>query len=473
MFRSMLTSSNRIRRIDAFMRSPGYVILIAALCAASGVFGLEMPVYTVYIAFGVYICLFSSDLLPLMPIVPCCYLAPSFANNPGRNPQSIFYLDHGGFYLIILASAFAVCLICRLVLDPVFGGKRFLTKKRSLAVGMLVLGAAYLLGGIGSANYAQYAGGTLLFGFLQFLSVFVMYFLFSGAVDWENVPRDYFAWVGMCAAFAVMAQLGENYLSGRIFMEGTNTMDRELMATGWGMHNNIGGFMATMIPLAFYLAVKRRPSWLYTLLAVALMLGTIVSCSRTAMLVAALEFVVCSVILLRNKETRKANLVVFGAAVACVIVFAVAAFAKLMVVFALFFEEIGEVSKRDLLFINGMKQFLQNPIFGGTFYPQEYIPWDWAELEAFSSFFPPRWHNTLVQIAASCGAVGLAAYALHRFQTVVLFIKERSTEKLFIGIYVAALLLASLLDCHFFNIGPVLVYSMALAFAENIGQSRI
>ena len=144
-----------------------------------------------------------------------------------------------------------------------------------------------------------------------------------------------------------------------------------------------------------------------------------------------------------------------------------------MVVFALFFEEIGEVSKRDLLFINGMKQFLQNPIFGGTFYPQEYIPWDWAELEAFSSFFPPRWHNTLVQIAASCGAVGLAAYALHRFQTVVLFIKERSTEKLFIGIYVAALLLASLLDCHFFNIGPVLVYSMALAFAENIGQSRI
>ena len=474
MFQSSLTSSNWIRAINAFLRSPAYILLIAGLCALSAVFGLELPVYTVYIAFCVYICLFCSDLLPLMPIVVCCYLAPSFANNPGRNPQSIFYPQHGGLYLIILAVIFAVCLICRLVWDPVFGGKRFLTRKRSLTVGMLVLGVAYLLGGIGSAKYAQYAGGTLLFAFLQFVSVFAMYFLFSGAVDWENTPRDYFAWVGMSAAFAVLAQLGENYLSGRIFMEGTNTMDRELMATGWGMHNNIGGFMATMIPLAFFLAIKRRPSWLYTLLAVALMLGTILSCSRTSMLIAALEFAVCSVILLRDKETRKANLFVYGGAALCVIVFAVAAFDKLMVVFALFFEEIGEVSKRDLLFINGMKQFLENPVFGGTFYPQgEFVPWDWSELEAFSSFFPPRWHNTLVQIAASCGAVGLAAYGLHRFQTVKLFLKERSTEKLFIGLYVGALLVASLLDCHFFNIGPVLVYSMALAFAENIGDSKL
>ena len=29
-----------------------------------------------------------------------------------------------------------------------------------------------------------------------------------------------------------------------------------------------------------------------------------------------------------------------------------------------------------------------------------------------------------------------------------------------------ALLLMSLLDCHFFNIGPTLVYSIGLAFAE-------
>jgi hypothetical protein len=149
-------------------------------------------------------------------------------------------------------------------------------------------------------------------------------------------------------------------------------------------------------------------------------------------------------------------------------------FDTLMNVYALFIDEIDAISKRDLLFINGMKQFRQYPIFGGTFFPQgEYVPRDWAELEAFSSFFPPRWHNTLVQIAASCGIVGLAAYVIHRIQTVRLFLRHRNTENLFIAIYIVALLVAGLLDNHFFNVGPVLVYSMALAFAENIDQSKV
>ena len=38
---------------------------------------------------------------------------------------------------------------------------------------------------------------------------------------------------------------------------------------------------------------------------------------------------------------------------------------------------------------------------------------------------------------------------------------------------VMALLLASLLDCHFFNVGPVLFYSMALAYAEKIERSKM
>jgi O-antigen ligase len=246
------------------------------------------------------------------------------------------------------------------------------------------------------------------------------------------------------------------------------------MATGWGMHNNIGGLLAMMIPFPFYLAYTRKNCWLYIGLASVLMLGVIISCSRTAMLVGALEFVFCSILLLRKPEKRKPILIVCGTAAVAVTIFAILSFDTLMNVYALFIDEIDAISKRDLLFINGMKQFRQYPIFGGTFFPQgEYVPWDWAELEAFSSFFPPRWHNTLVQIAASCGIVGLAAYVIHRIQTVRLFLRHRNTENLFIAIYIVALLVAGLLDNHFFNVGPVLVYSMALAFAENIDQSKV
>lgn len=462
-----------VQQINEFMRGPWYVLLIALLAAVSGVFGLELVVYTVFILVGVFLCLLGTDLLPLMPIVICCYIAPSFANNPGRNPESIFYLHHGGAYLIALASVFALCLIWRLCMDREIGGKQFLTHKRSLTVGMVILGVAYMLGGLGMANYPVFAGKNILFGFIQFAAIFVMYFLFSGAVKWEKAPKDYFAWIGLGIGFAVLLQLAENYLSGRIFMEGGNTIDRELMATGWGMHNNIGGMMAMMMPFPFYLAAKRKNSWIFTLLATLLLLGTIVSLSRTSMLIAAVEYVVCSVLLLRNKEKRRENLIVYLAAAVGVAVFSIVAFDKLLDVFALFLEELNAISKRDLLLVNGMKQFFKFPVFGGTFYPQgDYVPWDWAELEAFSSFFPPRWHNTLVQIAASCGVVGLAAYLFHRVQTVRLLVKDRSPEKLYIAFYVAALLAAGLLDNHFFNVGPVLMYSMMLAFAENIHRSE-
>lgn len=469
-----MRKSNTVQSVDAFLRTPQYVILIACLTALSAVFELELIVYTLFILIGSFICVLGADLLPLMPIVICCYIAPSVGNNPGRNEDSIFYPQSGGIYLIAIAAVFAVCLIWRLITDREFGGKKFWTTKRSLTSGMLILGAAYLISGIGIEDYAEYAFRNLVFALAQFASIIVMYFLFTGTVKWEKVPKDYFAWIGLGVGFAVLAQLGENYLSGRIFMEGSNTIDRELMATGWGMHNNIGGLMAMMMPFPFYLAYKRKHSWVYTALATVLMLGIIASCSRTSMLVGALEFVICSALLLRHKDKRGPILVVYGAMAAAVAVFAIVSIDKLLDVFALFLDEIDAVSKRDLLFINGMKQFMEYPVLGGTFFPQgEFVPWDWSELEAFTSFFPPRWHNTLVQIAASCGIVGLAAYAVHRVQTVKLLVRNFSTEKLFIGLYVAALLAASLLDCHFFNVGPVLMYSMALAFAEKIEQSKM
>jgi hypothetical protein len=205
--------------------------------------------------------------------------------------------------------------------------------------------------------------------------------------------------------------------------------------------------------------------------------GVMLSCSRTAMAVGAGIYLVCAVILLKNKRTRKENLWVYCIGALAVLGFVAVFFEKLMEIFSLFFEEIGLVSKRDVLLENGLKKFGNDPIFGGSFFfkgtPGEFVPWDFSEQATFSSFFPPRWHNTLVQIAASCGVVGLVGYGFHRFQTFRMLWRNRSTENLFIALYLAVLLLCSLMDCHFFNVGPVLFYSMALAFAENIHLSKL
>jgi len=471
-----IRNSPAVKAVNSFLRKPGYIILMAALAAVSGVFALDLWVYSAFVLVAVYLCLLGEDLLPLMPIAIFCYITPSRDNNPGRNPQSIFYPEHGGAVLIALAAIFVVCLIFRLATDEEIGRKAFFAEKRRLLGGMLILGAAYLLSGIGLENYGEVAGKNLLFAFIQFASVFAFYYLFTGTVKWENAPKNYLAWIGMCVGFIVLAQLAENYACGRLFetVNGKLTVNRYNMATGWGMHNNIGGMMAFMLPFPFYLACTQKRSWMFNVLGTILLLGVIISCSRTSMLVAMAIYGFCVYQLLRRKECRKANVSVYVVIAGLVVVSCILFFDRLMDIFALFFEELFVVSERDNLISYGFKQFLDNPIFGGSFFPQgKYVPWDWSNSAEFSSFFPPRWHNTLIQMLASCGIVGFAAYCCHRWQTVKLMLKQRSTENLFISLFLISLLVCSLMDCHFFNVGPVLFYSMALAYGENIHESKL
>lgn len=455
---------------DRWIRSPWYVLTLAVLTAVSNLLGLDLGLYTLFMGLCIFISLLSSDLLPLMPILILCYVSPSRENNPGRYPGSIFYPLNGGIYLGLLLALFLACLVWRLTKDPDLGGRKFLQAERRLLPSMLFLGASYLLSGIGMDEYFSLMGQNLVFAVIQCFAVLGLYWLFTGAVRWEQAPRGYLAWSGLAVGFVVLMQLLENYLSGRIFEDGT--INRELIATGWGMHNNVGCMMAMMMPFGFYLAGQSKRGWLFNVLGTVLFLGVLLSCSRGSILMAGIAYCLCAFLLLKGPESRKQNLRVYLIALGAVAVAVVVLLPKLLGVFRLFISQLGNVSQRDNLLYYGICQFLGEPVFGGSFFPQgSYVPWDWANLDAFSSFFPPRWHNTLVQMLASCGTVGITAYLIHRGQTVKLFWKRRSAEHTFLAISLGVLLCAGLLDCHFFNVGPVLFYSMSLAFAEKIPEA--
>lgn len=455
---------------DRWIRSPWYVLTLAVLTAVSNLLGLDLGLYTLFMGLCIFISLLSSDLLPLMPILILCYVSPSRENNPGRYPGSIFYPLNGGIYLGLLLALFLACLVWRLTKDPDLGGRKFLQAERRLLPSMLFLGASYLLSGIGMDEYFSLMGQNLVFAVIQCFAVLGLYWLFTGAVRWEQAPRGYLAWTGLAVGFVVLVQLLENYLSGRIFEDGT--INRELIATGWGMHNNVGCMMAMMMPFGFYLAGQSKRGWLFNVLGTLLFLGVLLSCSRGSILMAGIAYCLCAFLLLKGPESRKQNLRVYLIALGAVAVAVVVLLPKLLGVFRLFISQLGNVSQRDNLLYYGICQFLGEPVFGGSFFPQgSYVPWDWANLDAFSSFFPPRWHNTLVQMLASCGTVGITAYLIHRGQTVKLFWKRRSAEHTFLAISLGVLLCAGLLDCHFFNVGPVLFYSMSLAFAEKIPEA--
>ncbi len=454
------TEASPINRINAFLRSPEFVALAALLTAAANLFSLELAVYTVFTLVVVYVCLLGDDLRPIMPLVVFCYLAPSVANNPGYNAASVFS-GGTGVYILCLGGVIALA-----VGVYVFRNRRsFFRHKRPLLGGMLLLAGAYMLSGIGSAAYPDAAAKNLFFAFLQGACIIVPYYLFSGGLDWKHTRKDYFAWVGFCAGGLLVIEILWIYLTGNVTEEGV--IIRQRIYTGWGMYNNMGGMLAMMIPFAFYLATKYHKGWIGTVVGSAFFVCILLTCSRNSIITATAVYIVCILLMLSYARNRRHNTIALVTVSTVLILTFVLFHDQILLLFSDLLDRGLDPSSRDYIYWEGLKLFAEAPIFGSSFYSPGYQPWDFSIVDSFSSFFPPRWHNTVIQLLASCGVVGLCAYILHRVQTVRMLLCGHSKEKAFIACSLGVLVVCSLFDCHFFNIGPTLFYSMALAFGEN------
>jgi len=452
------------QKIDAFLAWPGYIVALALLTEAANIFALELVTYSIFAAIVVYCCFWGKDLLPVMPIFLYSYLAPSVKNNPGRNPNSIFYHPVGSVWIIVIGVVIGVSLIYRVIRDR----ERFLHRKYFLLPSILILAGAYLLSGIGCRGYWELAGRNWLFALLQGLAILVPYILFSAGVDWKKARKDYFAWIGFCAGSLLVCEILYIYRTPGVIIDGV--IHRENIYTGWGIHNNLGGMLAMMIPFAFYLATKYHKGWIGTVIGSGFLLGVILSCSRNAIFVGAAAYIICVILMLLYARNRKANFIAVAVICTVSIVLLSLFYQPILRLFSSLLSLGFDPNSRDSIFMDGLRLFIRYPVFGGSFFSTEFVPWDWSTIGKFSSFFAPRWHNTIVQMLASCGIVGMAAYLYHRVQTARLFFATLSKETAFAGVSVFVLLICSLFDCHFFNIGPTLFYAMALAMAENCNR---
>ena len=459
-------------RFNKFLYSPAYFMFMGALALLANVFCQELIAYTVLLLTGIGICLFGRDLLPLLPIFACGYISPSLGNNPGLNEDSVFSMQGGGLYLAVLLALLAGSLVYRLVTDPDFGGRKFLTKKRQLLSGMLILAACYGISGVASGQWAEYGWRTLLFAFLQLVAVGGLYYLFSGAVRWDSAPKAYLFWTGITVGYLLVAELVNIYIVNRVIVDGA--IIRERITTGWGHYNSIGALFAMVIPLPFFLTGKGRYAWFAYLSAFVFCVGLLFTCSRGSILVGvgiyAMSYVLSLIHSRHARSLKWVHAIIIGLPA---------------VLFAVFYEEflwlfkvlpdLGfDSSLRLTTYVEGFKQFLKFPLFGGSFFPVDYWPYAWATAPSFASLFPPRWHNTFIQLLATGGVTCFVGYTIHRVQTIKLFAKEFSSEKLFAGLSIMALLLTSMVDCHFFNVGPVLLYSATLAVVEcQLGKHKV
>ena len=451
--------------INGFFASPSYCIVVMAFAGLAHILSLELLAYLVFSSLFVYICLWGEDLLPLIPLFPACYITPSAQDNPGRNTGTVFS-GFSGIVIGILGALMVAALVYRIVRNR----KQFFSGKSKCLLGLLLLSGAYLLGGIGSAGYSQRWVNNLLYAFMQVASLVLPYWLLSRGVNWQNVRRDYFAWMGFATGGVLSLEVLWSYCTQHVIVDGI--IRRTSIYTGWGMYNNLGFFLAMMIPFAFYLATKHHRGWIGTVIGSIYLICVILTCSRASILGGLFIYALCVLIMLLYARNKRHNFI------ALVSVLAVVGLSLLLfhdALYRLFSQLLSRgmyPSLRDIVYTEGLKLFGEYPIFGASFFSPGYQPDTFATVESVTGIIPPRWHNTIVQLLACCGGVGMGAYVFHRVQTVKMLFSRKHKEQVFLGCAILVLILCSLLDCHFFNLGPTMFYSMTLAYAEFAPEPR-
>lgn len=447
-------------RIDHFLSTPCYIIAVALLSLVAHILSAELVAYTLFAAVVVFIGFWGNDLLPTAPLFLFCYILPSASNNPGRNEASVFSGIRGLWILCL-----GLVMLGSIIYFVIRQRKTFFSARCGRLPGMLVLCGAYLLSGIGSAAYPTYLGQNLLYCTLQCLCLALPYWLLCGGVRWDKVRKDYLGWTGVCGGCLILLQLLWCYVTGGVIADGA--IVRTQIFTGWGMYNNIGSVMGMMLPFFFFLGLSHKKDWLGLLGGILLLGGIFLTCSRASMLAGGLIFCICLGLMVYHSPNRKLFIRILLALLGIALLTALLLHEKLLQLFSDVIRRGLDPTTRDDIYAKGFQLFGEAPIFGNSFFSPGFVPWDFSTVESFSNLIPPRWCSTVVQLLVSTGVVGLLAYLIHRVDTVVLFAKRRSKENSFILCSIAVLLITSLLDCHFFNLGPVLFYSAMLAFAEH------
>ena len=283
-----------IKKINAVIYSRWFIFLIALLTLLSNVFGLDLYFYSFMALVAIYISVFGRDYLPYVPMILFCYVSASKDNNPGYNENSIFFMDNGGGFIIILAVLIIVSVIIRFMLNPEIGFSNYEKVNGKVMLSFVILGVSFALSGLGNDLADKNALNNAIISFLHFCAFFVPYFVLSLSIRWDEVEKDYFAFV--CLLLGVVVGLEV------IFAYVINNVDllnpyKPYISTGWGVSNNFAVILTMSLPFAFYFILIKK--WIVpsVLSFIFISITTILTMSRTSLFVLACIIVICFIIL--------------------------------------------------------------------------------------------------------------------------------------------------------------------------------
>ena len=468
-FKPKLKENKIVQAINRYLYSPWHVGVVVCLMLLSNLFSLEFPVMWCYLLLAGATVLFADDAYPIVPLFCTGYMLFSAGNNPtGDYETNDFNNPVNVAQMIAIGVLAGILIVSRLVFELVVV-RRNNKKMPQLTAGFVALGIAYALSGIFS-HYDYFR--SVVFGLVQIVSLCATYYFFFYTIDWSKRKVSDGAWIFTLIGIGMAVEVLGMYLKPHILQKiADGTFTRSDLKSGWGVYNNVGGMMAMLMPAPFYFAATKKRGWIYVLLASVLMMAVVLSQSRGAILAGAAVFVACTVFtfVYSKKVNHKKFALTFASIYAAVILIFVVLYFNddYNSILSSMLERGLDDSGRFEIYRIGLTQFTEAPFFGNGFYSSEGLVFQHGQENIPEGYFlPPRYHNTVVQLLASCGAVGLIAYGYHRLQTIKLFLKKPSAHKTFLGMGLLALVLAGMVDCHMFNMGPGLTYGVMLLFAE-------
>ena len=449
-----LENNKVIALLNKFLYSYYYLAFIALLTALSCLFGFEIITYYLYVLFGgILPCLFSKDMTSIFAPLGMAYSSVSLRTKDSTAHKTLFGAQM--YHLYILLVLIVLFVGGRLIFDLITNKERRCYRPR-LMIGYIVFGLALIFGGVGSPYYSS---RDFIFGLVEFLALAGSYFILMYIIEWKDIKKDYYAYLVLFYGLALVIEV--------FVIRFTN--GGAAIRTGWGINNNIAGQLCICLAGPIYLALKKKWAPIYLISEGFILLAVGLTNSRDGCLMGTIICVASLVIFyikVDNKKRIQASIIGI-LAISSFLAFTFIFMDTFIVTFSgLFNRRSGAFSLngRQIIWHNGYEQFLSNPSFGVGWYQCTFGRSDYFAY----SFVPGRYHNTFFQIIASTGLFGLTGYIIHRYQTIKMAFKKPTFEKTFIFISILGLLLTSIFDCHFFNLGPGLNYCIALAFLEGM-----
>jgi hypothetical protein len=391
----------------------------------------------------------------------------SKANNPlAKDQLSIFIKGSALVQLYIIAGIVFIFALSRIVYD--IKTKKERRTRPKLLYGFLLLAIAYILGGLFSPMYNL---KTIIFGLIQIIALSFTYFCFYYTVDWKKVNKDYFAFLFTGIGFLMVAEIGNMLIDANILNYG-KSFSRSKLYTGWGHYNNIASVIIFCIPAPFYFATTRNNGWKYILIATLFLSFILLNQSRNGMLFGTIIYIISAIatVVLSKKAERTKSIITLLILLILAYIITVIFRVKIQEIFASIYKAGADDAGRFEIYRAGFKHYTEYPIFGQGFYRCD--SFRWGIPYTADSFLPPRYHDTYIQILASCGTIGIIAYLYHRYETLKLFFMSKSISNIFIFIMLMGFIMISVLDCHFHNFGPGFLYSALLILAEKVNTKE-